>query len=345
MSGVLESDMTAGGPIKLFVCDPNWTDWDQPFLHTAPSAPQDWALTDPRAFLDWHRSFGSNAIFMDAYTFCGYAFYPTRLGPVAPGPGRDLLPRLFELARDAGMPFWSYFCAGTDLIMSNLRNTWIIPGSRENAYHGFMGPESPWTDLLCERMHEFFSSFPVDWLLIDWFVYGSLKPDFPVQPAWFAQKPFAEIIGRALPAVAQDITPEESLAYKREVLARQFTRIRDTVRAASPKTRLCFNVPYWQPRESLWVGHPMLEESEMLFAESSDEVVEWLLSIRKPGQRVMTTIIGRQDGVCDPNTWRKWHERGCDLCGYAFGTPPDFRPHRRWAADVEIVRRAFQDIP
>jgi hypothetical protein len=333
-------------PIKLFSCDLNWSRYDQPFATCCASAPQDWAHIDPAAYFNWHQEFGSNTMFCQAYTFGGYAFYPTQLGPVAPAPGNQLFPRLYELARAAGVPTWSYFCVGADLSLSNCRDHWIIPGSRANAPHGFLAPESPWTDLLCSRIREFLGQFPVDWLLLDWFVYGNLKPDYPVQPAWFVEQPFLEIIGRPMPKHAEDITPEESLQYKREVLARQFGRIRDAVKQASPKTRITFNVPYWEPAEPLWVEHPMLKESDALFAESSkDDVVEWLLKIRQPGQRVMTTVIGRLDGdECDPTTWKKWRARGCDLMGYAWGTPPDFRPHPSYNQGLEITHQAFKAI-
>jgi len=59
----------------------------------------------------------------------------------------------------------------------------------------------------------------------------------------------------------------------------------------------------------------------------------------------MTTITGRQEkGECDPNRWREWYDKGCDFFGYAWGAPPDFRPHPRYAADIEVVRRAFREI-
>lgn len=96
-----------------------------------------------------------------------------------------------------------------------------------------------------------------------------------------------------MPATAEEIAPEECLAYKREIMARFFHRIRETMHRASPGTRAFFNVPFWKPAEALWVDHPMLRQSDMLVAESTDEIVDWLLSIRRPGQRVMTTIAGR----------------------------------------------------
>ncbi len=342
------SDNTVFKPIKLFNCDLNWTYRDRPFVHCPPSAPQDWAFVKPREYFNWHREFGSNVMFCQAYTFGGYAFYPTRLGPVAPGPGCELFPALFELARQAGMPTWSYFCVGADLIMSNLRDAWVVPTSRQFASHGFLAPESPWTDLLCERVAEFLTAYPVDWLLFDWFVYGCLKTgEFRVQPAWFVTEPFAEIIGRPMPEKAEEITATENLRYKREILARQFRRIQDTVRRHCPQTRIIFNMPYWRAAEPVWVDHPMMQESDGLFAESSDEsVVEWLLEVRRSEQRVMTTVIGRLDGdQCDPHSWRKWVDRGCDLFGYAWGTPPDFRPHRSYETGLKVIRDAFAALP
>lgn len=339
---------TAPRTIKCFCCDLNWSQFDKPISDNPPSAPQDWAFIDPEEYFKWHRDFGNNVTFCQAYTFGGYAFYPSKLGPIAPGPGVELLPRLFDLSRQANMPFWSYFCVGADLIMSNLRPKWAVPTSTS-----FLAPESPWTDLLCERVMEFLSAYPVDWILFDWLVYGDTKPDkFLVQPAWFAKEPFEEIIGRPMPDKAEEITPEENLKYKREVLARQFYRIRDAVKETSPSTKITFNVPYWEPKEALWVDHPMQKESDGLFAECSRaDVMEWLLSVRKPNQRLMTTIIGRvdeggrpDDGLCDPNSWRKWYERGCDFFGYAWGTPPDFRPHSSYKEELEIVRKAFHEM-
>lgn len=338
--------LSGGKPIKLFCCDLNWVRVDKPVRETPPASPQDWAFVNPREYFEWHRDFGVNVMFCQAYTFGGYAFYPTKLGPVAPGPGRDLFPELYKLSRKAHMPFHAYFCAGADLIMSNMRNSWVVPTSRNSAYWGFLAPESPWTDLLCSRVEEFLRLYPVEWIVFDWFVYGSLQSNgLPVQPAWFVKAPFKQIIGRDMPEVAARITPEESLKYKREVLARQFYRIREAVHKGNPSTKIYFNVPYRKPAEELWANHPMLNESDMLLAESSDDVVPWLLSICKSHQRVMTTIVGRQDGVSNPDTWKRWFEAGCDFFGYAWGTPPDFRPHPDYLAGVEVVRKAYREMP
>ena len=122
------ADLASGGhPIKLFCCDLNWVRLDHPVRGTPPSAPQDWAFVNPQEYFDWHREFGGNVMFCQAYTFGGYAFYPTKLGPVAPGPGANLFPELFKLSRKAHLPFHSYFCVGADLIMSNMRNAWVVP--------------------------------------------------------------------------------------------------------------------------------------------------------------------------------------------------------------------------
>jgi|LakMenEpi03Aug12_release.lakeMendotaPanAssembly.Ray.scaffolds.fasta_scaffold65417_3 hypothetical protein len=333
--------------VRLMHCDLNWT-------VNGPAAPHEWAFIDPQEYFDWHMEVGTNVMYCQAYIFGGTAFYPTKLGPVAPGPGSRLFPSLYKLARNRGVPVWSYFCVGADLVMSNHCQHCVVPGSRNWTggggvatpcfQYGFLAPESGWTDLLCARVREFLGQFPVDWLLFDWFGYGGLTPDTdPVVPAEYAKVPFRRIIGRDMPSKAEEITPDEQMAYKRAVLAEQFHRLRDAVKESSPGTKILFNVPYWAAAETVWVNHPMLNESDGLFAEcSKPDVLDWLLSIRKPGQRVMTTIAGRQEkGECDPNSWRQWYDKGCDFFGYAWGTPPDFRPHPRYAADLEVVRRAF----
>ncbi len=332
-------------PIKLFCCDLNWSYFDQPFVYKPPAAPHDWAFIDPVEYFEWHREFGNNAMFCQAYTFGGYAFYPTKLGPTAPGNGQALFPALYALAQQAQMPTWSYFCIGADLIMSNFRDGWVVPTSREGCGHGFLAPESPWTELLCARIAEFLSLYPVDWLLFDWFCYGNPGPGgLHVQPAWYVKEPFEALFGRPMPEKAAEITPEEDLHYRREMLARQFHRLHATVQKTSPRTRILFNMPFWRADDPLWVDHPVVTESEGLFAESTDErVLEWLLCVRRPEQRVMTNVIGF-GARSDPNSWRKWVERGCDLFGYAWGTPPDFRPHPSYAEGLQIIRDAFHAI-
>ena len=340
-----------GGQIRLMHCDLNWS--IDPYQR--PAAPHDWAFVDPQEYFDWHMDFGTNVMYCQAYLFGGTALYPSKLGPLAPGPGSQLFPKLYDLARKRGVPVWSYFCVGTDLVMTNHRSDWVVPGSRSWAAepgqqffpYGFLAPESGWTDLLCARVREFLAMFPVDWLLFDWFGYGGLKPDEdPVVPADYAREPFRRIIGRELPESAGEITAAEQLTYKRAVLAEQFYRLRDAVKETSPQTKILFNVPYWKPAEAVWLDHPMLNESDGLFAECNrPDVMEWLLSIRKPGQRVMTTIIGRTEpGECDPRGWLRWHEVGCDFFGYVHGTPPEFRPPAAKTAEVEVVREAFRQM-
>jgi len=331
-------------PTLLLMFDLNWSVHDAPHPFTGPSTPQDWAFIDPREYLDWHLEMGNNAIFLQAYTYGGYAFYPTRLGPVPPGPGRELLPRLYELAQEAGLPFWSYFCVGADVAMSAYRHDWVIPESRRNWWHGFLAPESPWADLFCARVEEFLEQFPVDWILFDWFCYGDLDSSFHVQPAWFVKQPFREIIGREMPEDSSQITPEESLTYKREVLARFFARIRKTVKETSPATRIAFNPPYWKPADPLWVDHPMVNESDGLLAEySKPETLQWLESARRPEQQIIATPIN-VEGVVDEEVMLEWAEKGHVLNGYIWGTPPQLQPHPSLQPKGEAIRKAFHRI-
>jgi len=341
--------------MKVFICDLNWVFVEKNESHNSfnqiPSAPHDWAFIDPKEYFDWHINFGNNALFFQAYTFCGYAFYPTKLGPVAPGKGQELLPKLYEMCKKERIQFMSYFCVGTDLTMTNLREDWVVPGSRnykpKEWHFGFLAPESPWTDLLCERVEEYLRTYPSEWIFLDWFGYGSVYSDYKVQPAWFVKKPFKEIIGREMPEDASEITPEENLKYKREVLARQFYRLKKVVNETSPETKILFNMPYWFANDPLWANHPVMNESDMLFAECDiEDVMEWLLKVKKPEQRVMTTVIGRieDDSLCDPNAWEKWYSLGCDVLGVAIPKTPDFRPPECYSEKIKIIKDAFKRI-
>lgn len=331
--------------IKMFIIDFNFVVFDdQPALRPLSSA-SDYADVDARQVFDYALSLGNNAIFCHAYTLNGCALYPSRLGPVSAGSAGTLLPDLYEIAKRNGLPFWSYFNVGQDAHINSVRPNWLIPGTATGGDpSGFLAPETPWTDLLCARVEEFLATWKVDWLIFDGFVYGSFKPDlFKIPPAWYAREPFREIVGRALPSTIEGIRPEENLLYKREILARQFRRIRDTVKRVSPGTRICFNVPYWEPAEPLWVGHPMLEESDGLLAETTNEaLVEYLLAIKKPAQRLFLTVVNCLDGFkFDTESWRKWYERGCDFQGYAWGTPPDWRPAPRFHDAIASFRDVF----
>jgi len=124
-------------------------------------------------------------------------------------------------------------------------------------------------------------------------------------------------------------------------------RLRDVVNETSLATKILFIVPYWAPAETVWVNPLMLNESDGLFAECSrHDVVDWLLAVRRPEQRVTTTITGRQhDGDCDPNRWREWFAKGRDFFGYAWGTPPPtFARIPRYTQELEIVRIVFQEM-
>jgi len=103
---------------------------------------------------------------------------------------------------------------------------------------GLLAPESPWTDLLCARITEFLRLYPVDWINFDCFNYGKYNSnDFHVQPSPFVKTPFKEFVGRDMPEKASEITPEESLKYKREIMARQFHRIREAMHRGNPEQK------------------------------------------------------------------------------------------------------------
>src|SRR5262245_12360175 len=273
---VAQAGFTSHKPILLFNCDLNWVRGPATKKHpqgeVRPSLPEDWSEVDARQYFDWHRRFGNNVTYCQAYCHHGYALYPSKLGPVGTGNAATLFPRLYELSRGAGMPMWSYFNVSYDFFTTKEHPEWIIPGTvvKPHGSGGFIGPETPYTELLCKRIHELLKQYPVDWMLLDWFNYGLVQQNgFPVQPTEFVKQPFRRILGRRMPERAKDITAEENLIYKRTILTEQFRKLKSAVKDTSPNTRTIFNVPYFRPKEELWVGHPMLSESDGLFAESS----------------------------------------------------------------------------
>jgi hypothetical protein len=322
-----------------------------------PSAATDWREVDVSAYVGWQDDHGANVISCQAWTFSGYATYPSELGPTLVGTAGRLLPGAYAYARANGIPIQSYVNVGVDLAVCATRPNWLVPGSQgveilgDVFPHGFLAPESPWTELLCQRLVEFLERYPVDWVLCDWFCYGTLLNDRPLPVTPLVQSAFPEIVGRPLPTFPETPTPDEVLRYKREILAVQFRRIRDTAKQTSPGTKLFFNVPYFGPAEPLWVDHPMLRESDGLFAESSNaEIVDWLLSVRQPDQRVFTTVYGRPDDHVDdriirwsdPSSALTWASRGCDLVAWGFPVPPRAEAHPTEEDAIRVVVEAYE---
>ena len=107
-----------------------------------------------------------NILFCQAYCQWGYAYYPTKLGPMVPEPGQHLFPELFKLARKAGLPVCAYFSIGIGphcgwpsrrLAGANMQeyNPFRVPRPRESmdrlalcTNHGVLAPLSGRMDQL-----------------------------------------------------------------------------------------------------------------------------------------------------------------------------------------------------
>jgi len=339
--------------IRLLNFDLNWSmcPYGKNQTMWCASAPNDWAFIDPVAYVDWHEQHGNNTVMCQAYTQPGTALYPSKLGQNAPAPGNELCLKVAEETTRRDLSFWSYFSVGCEALLYEARPHWALRGSKSLAAFGdFFAPESPWTELLCNRIREFLTQCPqTDWLLLDWFDYGSHTDEWPrVNPEfWFVQENFERICGRPAPERSQEITDEEDLLYKRTVLAEQFYKIRDAVKQTNPDTKIMFNVPYYRATDPRWVDHPMVLESDGLFSESTKpEVMEWLLKVKRPEQRLMTTIAGLYNDpeLCKTDSWREWHARGCDFFAYVWGVPPEFKLHESFEPVVQQVKAAFEEI-
>ena len=336
--------------LKICTVDFNWVKTSAE-ANARASMAHEFVDADPHAVVDWQLQLGANAIFQHAFTFNGCAWYPTRLGPEVPQARSGFFAKLLGRARDAGAAVGAYMNIGMDKFMCAARPEWLVPRTWEHHHPGFLAPESDWTDLLCRRVEEFLRDYPVDVMLFDWFVYGTtVDRIYPVQPAPFVRGPFREIIGREMPEEAEGITEKESLEYQREVLARQFYRIRDAVKGTHADCQIMINVPFWKGGDPKWVDHPMVKESDWLFAECSQtSVLDWLFAVKRPEQRVFTTIIsGIDDRMAHADLsrerWKALHARGCDLVGWAFPDPATGWPGPWYDDDLSFIREVFHSV-
>ena len=349
---------------KIMLNDFNWVrpkrrpgdppmDTGRPFGD--PDAHYEWRLSsahelaeaDPKAFVDWQVEMGCNVIFQHAITHNGCAWYPSRWAPLTPGPGSEFLPKVMDLSHKAGLPFHSYMSIAIDAFVCGVHRDWLVPKSRYFGV-GALAPESAWTDLLCRRLEELVRMYPIDGITFDQLFYGDSQTPVHLEPATFVRGPFKEIIGREMPERAEEVTPEETLQYWREVLARQFYRIRDVVKGVRPDCVIYFNVPFLEADPPLWRDHPMLAESDWLFAECTrEDILNWLLAVKRPEQRVMSTFLGMPNnpGECDPEAWKGLYDKGLDFFGYAFPDPETRFPGPVYDEALQIVKEAFHSMP
>lgn len=312
--------------------------------------PHTYADMDLQAYLDYHFRFDVTEFWMPTSNWAGYAYYPTRLNCVAPGMLGDLFPRVLDACRERGLRCWGYFCVGADLLIASTEPSWRLPPTGEHDMPWpMLAPDSPWIDLVEQRIVEFLQRYDVDSIMLDWFVYGALagKGEGYVVPKtqWSAPR-FEALLGRPMPDDPAEITPEENLAYKRHVLGENARRLARTIRAVKPDVEVVFNLPYHRADDPMWVDHPVLEVSDLLFAESSDpEVVNWLLKVRRPEQRVMCMIHGRlEEGFCFPELGLDWAEKGCDLFATTHPETPHVRHHPIHEKSLEQVKQVYAEL-
>ena len=349
--------MRGRGQLRLFTMDLNYAVVDGAGDTVVPSAATDWRAIDPTAHIQRQLDSGANVVSCQGWTYSGYALFESELGPRATGSAVTLMPRAFAVAKDLGVPVVTYLNVGSDLAVCATRPHWLVAGSQgveilgDVFPSGFLAPESGWGDLLIERIAELLSRFPADWLLLDWFCYGNLLNDLPISVTSLVRETYLELIGDPPSDPSGTLDEQEALRYRRAVLARLFGRIQAAARATSPRTKLVFNVPYFRAADPLWGDHPMLLESDALFAESSNsEIVDWLLSVRRNEQRVWTTIHGRPDDHvvgrtiqwADVSSWRHWSDRGCDLVAWTFPTPPQAEAHPKDRAAISQIAAAYR---
>lgn len=337
-------------PFNAFCLDFNW---DYTYRAASPGL---YARADPAEHLAWYRDLGVNVIQSFLVGYNGFAWYPSAVAPVTPGLKGNFIGDLAELAHDAGMKCFGYFCLGSntwwemhnqDLVHWDCRK-WNIPHSEK------------YLDDFCAVVTESFRRVPVDGAMIDW-----IRP--PYRKRWLAceKEMFQRFMGESFPACGSLPEPVE-VEFQRRVLENAWRRIRAAATEARPGVLLWTNHPFQISAESLvsgatevtgsaqyspvgeralWEGNHILRDADLVLNESPDpSILDWLVANSGDHTLVVQNICGWQNH--DAAIWRSIDRSKFGLYGFAAADPgttlaadPAYRPAN--ARNIAVVQEAF----
>lgn len=146
-------------------------------FHTMPKVDDVGADFDPDDFVRTLKDAHIDAVNVFAKCNLGFAYYPTEIGIPHPGLQCDLLGRMVEACRDAGILVVAYFNAGLDHEHALRHRDWCV--LRENGvlykedkldnFFRRMCLNTPYGDLLVSMAGEVLRKYPVDGLFFDCF--------------------------------------------------------------------------------------------------------------------------------------------------------------------------------
>lgn len=315
-----------------------------------PSAPGLFAHVNAEEHVKWCRDLGANAI----QTFCvslnGYAWYRSKVAPVAPGMNGDFLNEQIELAHRQDMEVHGYFCLAG--------NAWYQCHNREETSSVDRRKAIPLTakyvDYFCRMIEEAVRENDLDGILIDWFE--------EIEPIWIpAEKQlFTEIMGKAFPekplvddrldlkydwfgelSAPRYFSEDVILDFRKRATLNAWNRISAVVRKANPACKLWLNVPFHEPEEPMWVDSPILKEVDMMLTERCDtRIADWL-DRETGGKPVLVNLGGLGKYSC--SSWEEIIDKGYHLFAFCKADPLTTLPDLERAGNLGQVRSAFRD--
>ena len=246
--------------VKAFCIDFNWGSGGP----NAFAKPGLWADADPEAHVAWYKALGANVI----QTFCvscnGYAWYKGGVVPPQPGLKHDFLTDVVRLGHAEGMKVMGYFCIG-----ANTRWGQTHPKlSYGTPAHTHIPFTTDYIDYLCEAVADALTRTGCDGFMVDWFFNGPYSPhDAPVKWLPCELQMWTELMHGEFPG-KENITPQQTLEFKRRAVDRCWTRLRKAAKSANPDCIIwlsCHDLKHPQ-----LVGSRVFKEADWLMNEAGD---------------------------------------------------------------------------
>jgi hypothetical protein len=317
-----------------------------------PAAPGLFANATPAQHMQWYRELGANAIQAFCVSLNGYAWYRSRVAPVTPGMyGGDFLKELIALAHAEGMAVHGYFnLAGNTWYRNHSGETRLLTSAID--WRKNICLTTQYLDYFCRMAEEAVRLNELDGIFIDWFE--------AIEPLWIPaeQQMFQELMGRPFPerpagmpraitapgfglaCMPGFLSPEETLAFRRAATERAWNRIRTAIKSVRPECGIWLNVPFLEPAEPLWVGSPILKETDMMLTERCDlRIARWLRE--ETGDKPVLVNLGGL-GTYGLDDWRAIVREGFHLYGFCRCEADTGLPNLEAHSQLGQVREAFQ---
>ena len=149
-------------------------------FHTMPAVPDVGADFDGDEFAATLADAHADFVTVCAKCNLGMAYYPTKVGITHPSLQKDMIGEMIEACHRKGIGVGTYFNAGLDHEMARQHREWVQLDQDGRAYgedrlNHFFRPmcfASPWADQLSAIIEEVLSTYEVDGILLDCFLWN-----------------------------------------------------------------------------------------------------------------------------------------------------------------------------